>query len=47
MQYMEIPVPAGGTAEAVLVFEVADEEINTMHLIIENSSEEAVFAKLK
>lgn len=47
MQYMEIPVPAGGTAEAVLVFEVADEEINTMHLIIENSSEKAVFAKLK
>lgn len=47
MQYMEIPVPAGGTAEAVLVFEIADEEINTMHLIIENASGDVVFAKLK
>ena len=47
MQYMEIPVPANGTAEAVLVFEIADTEINTMHLIIENSTDETVFAKLK
>jgi len=47
MQYMEIPVPANGTAEAVLVFEIADTEINTMHLIVENSSDESVFAKLK
>ena len=47
MQYMKIPVPAGGTAEAVLVFEIADEEINTMHLIIENASGDVVFAKLK
>lgn len=47
MQYMKIPVPAGGTAEAVLVFEIADEEINTMHLIIENASGNVVFAKLK
>jgi len=47
MQYMEIPVPAGGMAEAVLVFEIADEEINTMHLIIENASGDVVFAKLK
>ena len=46
MQYMEIPVPALGTAEAVLVFEIADEEINTMHLIIENASGDVVFAKL-
>ncbi len=47
MQYMEISVPAKGTAEAVLVFEIADTEINTMHLIIENSVDETVFAKLK
>ncbi len=47
MQYMEIPVPANGTAEAVLVFEIAEEEINTIHLIIENESENTVFAKLK
>lgn len=47
MQYMEIPVPANGTAEAVLVFEIADVEINTIHLIIENESEDVVFAKLK
>lgn len=47
MQYMEIPVQAGSTAEAILVFEIPDKEINTMHLIIENSEDEAVFAKLK
>ncbi len=47
MLYMEIPVPANGTAEAVLVFEIAEEEINTIHLIIENESENTVFAKLK
>lgn len=47
MQYMEIPVPAKGTAEAVLVFEIADTEINTMHLIVKNKSGEAFFAKLK
>jgi len=47
MQYMEIQVPANGTAEAVLVFEIADTEIETMHLIVENESDEAVFAKLK
>lgn len=47
LQYMEIPVPAKGTADAVLVFEIADEEINTIHLIIKNESEDSVFAKLK
>jgi len=47
LQYMEIPVPANGTAEAVLVFEIAEEEINTIHLIVENESDETVFAKLK
>ncbi len=47
LQYMEIPVPAGGTAQAVLVFEIADTEINTIHLIVENESDDVVFAKLK
>ncbi len=47
LQYMEITVPANGTAEAVLVFEVAETEINTMHLIIQNEADAAVFAKLK
>lgn len=47
LQYMAINVPAKGTAPAVLVFEIADEEITTMHLIIENESEDTVFAKLK
>jgi len=47
LQYMAIPVPANGTAEAVLVFEVKEEEMDTMHLIIENDSDDAVFVKLK
>jgi len=47
LQYMEIPVPANGTAEAVLVFEIAETEINTIHLIVENEQEDTVFAKLK
>lgn len=47
LQYMEIPVPANGTAEAVLVFEVAEGEPETIHLIIEDESENTVFVKLK
>lgn len=47
LQYMEIPVPANGTAEAVLVFEIAETEINTIHLIVENEKDDTVFAKLK
>lgn len=47
LQYMAIPVSANGTAEAVLVFEVKEEEMDTMHLIIENDSDDAVFVKLK
>ena len=47
LQYMEIPVPANGTAEAVLVFEIAKEEIDTIHLIVQNDADESVFAKLK
>lgn len=47
LQYMAIPVPANGTAEAVLVFEVVDTEINTMHLIMENELDDTVFVKLK
>ena len=47
LQYMPIKVSAGGEAEAVLVFEIATEEINTMHLIIEKNNDDAVFVKLK
>lgn len=47
LQYMEIPVPASGTAEAVLVFEIADTEINTLHLIIQDKEENTVFVKLQ
>lgn len=47
LQYMEIPVPASGTAEAVLVFEIADTEINTLHLIVEGADENTVFVKLQ
>ncbi len=47
LQYMEIPVPALGSAEAVLVFEIADTEINTLHLIIEDKEDNAVFVKLQ
>lgn len=47
MQYMEIPVPANGSADAVLIFEVSDAEINTAHLIIENETDSSVFIKMK
>lgn len=47
LQYMEIPVPANGTAEAVLVFEVDEGEPETIHLIIEDKAEKSVFVKLK
>ena len=47
LQYMEIPVPAYGTARAVLVFEIADTEINTLHLIIQDKEEHTVFVKLQ
>ena len=47
MQYMEIPVPAGGTAEAVLVFEIADVEIDTLHLRIHDKEDNSVFVKLQ
>ena len=47
LQYMEIPVPAFGSAEAVLVFEIADTEINTLHLIIEDQEDNTVFVKLQ
>lgn len=47
LQYMPIQVPANGTAAAVLVFEIADEEINTAHLIIQNTADEVVFIKMK
>ena len=47
LQYMEIPVPANGTADAVLVFEISAEEPDTIHLIIEDEKMNAVFVKLK
>lgn len=47
LQYMEIPVPAAKTAEAVLVFEIADTEINTLHLIIQDKDDNTVFVKLQ
>lgn len=47
LQYMEIPVPASGTAPAMLVFEIADTEINTLHLIIEDREDNTVFVKLQ
>lgn len=47
LQYMEIPVPASGTAEAVLVFEIADTEINTLHLNIRDKEDNTVFVKLQ
>lgn len=47
LQYMEIAVPAKGTAKAVLVFEIEDAAIETMHLIIKDKEENVVFAKLQ
>lgn len=47
LQYMKIPVPAKGTADAVLVFEIEDKVPETIHLIIENDREDAIFIKLK
>lgn len=50
LQYMEIQVPANGTAEAVLAFEISDiseTEIATVHLQIEDKEDNVVFVKLK
>ncbi len=47
LQYMPINVPANGEADAVVVFEVKDTVIDTLHLIIENKSDDAVFIKMK
>ena len=38
LQYMPIEVPANGTADALLVFEVADMEISTLHMIVEDDN---------
>lgn len=46
LQYMPIKVPAGGEADAVLVFEIAKESIDTANLIIEKN-DDAVIIKLK
>lgn len=47
LQYMPITVPANGTAKAVLVFEIEDMQIDTLHLLIANKEEKVVFVKLK
>lgn len=47
LQYMPITVPANGTADAVLVFEIAEVEIETAHLIIQSKTDEVVFIKLQ
>lgn len=47
LQYMEIAVPAKGRAKAVLVFEIEDTLIDTMHLIVKDKEENVVFAKLQ
>lgn len=47
LQYMPIKVPANGEADAVVVFEIADTTIETLHLIIEGQSDEVVFIKMK
>lgn len=47
LQYMPIAVPANGTADAVLVFEIDKVEINTAHLIIQGESEQVVFIKMQ
>ena len=47
LQYMPITVPANGCADAVLVFEIADTDINTAHLIIEDDKDNVVFIKLQ
>lgn len=47
LQYMPISVPANGTAEAVLVFEIEDIQIDTLHLIISDKEENVVFVKLQ
>lgn len=47
LQYMPITVAAGSAEPAVLVFEIAKEEITTAHLVIMNKDDKAVFVKLK
>lgn len=47
LQYMPITVPAKGTAEAVLVFEIAKTDIKTAHLIIESRYNDCVIIKMQ
>lgn len=47
LQYMPITVPAKGTAEAVLVFEIAKKDINTAHLRIESRYGDSVIIKMQ
>ena len=47
LQYTAITVPASGTAEAVLVFEIYDKDINTLHLIVQDKDDNTMFVKLQ
>ena len=47
LQYSAIPVPAFGSAEAVLVFEIEDKETDTLHLIVRDKNDNTMFIKLK
>ncbi len=47
LQYMPIIVPAKETREAVLVFKVKKEEMNTVNLILRNDTDSVVFIKVK
>ena len=47
LQYMPITVPAKATKQAVIIFEVNKEEIDTINLILENENDNVVFIKMK
>ena len=47
LQYMPIIVPAKESREAVLVFKVKKEEMNTVNLILRNDTDSVVFIKVK
>ena len=47
LQYVAITVPASGSVDAVLVFEIYDEDINTLHLIAQDKADNTMFIKLQ
>ena len=47
LQYMAITIPAKQTKPAVVIFEVKQENIDTMNLILENDKDNVVFIKMK